>query len=331
VSTLGAPELSGHENAPDLFQFSRVLLPKKIWVRQLLEEDPLFLAVDGGGTRCRARLHDLQSGPLGEGLAGPANIRFGVEESFSAVLAATRQSFAEAGLPFGDMGRTIACLALAGASEPSYLAAACAHRHPFRRIAITTDAHAACVGAHGNRDGGVIVVGTGSIGWGQLRGKQLRVGGWGFPSSDEGSGAWIGGEALRRALWAHDGRIPWTHLLRAVFAEFGSDPHEIVRRMTTAAPRDFARLAPLVVKHATTGDAEACDLMREAARHIDALATRLRAFGIPRIALVGGLASSIEPWLTVETREHLVSPVGDALDGALLLARQEARAMAVTE
>jgi glucosamine kinase len=114
-------------------------------------------------------------------------------------------------------------------------------------------------------------------------------------------------------------------------AEFGSDPHEVVRRMTTAAPRDFAQLAPLVVEYAANGDAEARDLMREAARHIDALAARLRALGIPRIALVGGLASSVEPWLTVETREHLVSPAGDALDGALLLAKQEARAMAATE
>jgi glucosamine kinase len=295
-----------------------------------VQEDPLFLGVDGGGTRCRARLYDPKVGTLGEGVAGPANLRFGVEESFSAVLAAARQSFAEAGLPFAEMERTSACLALAGASEPSYLAAARAHRHPFRSIMVTTDAHAACVGAHGNRDGGVVVVGTGTIGWGQLRGRQLRVGGWGFPSSDEGSGAWLGCEALRRALWAHDQRIPWTRMLRAVFAEFASDPHEVVRRLSGAAPRDFARLAPLVVEYAS-GDAEARDLMREAARHIDALVTRLAALGIPRIALVGGLASSIEPWLSTETREHLVAPADDALEGALLIACKEARAEAMTE
>jgi glucosamine kinase len=296
-----------------------------------VQEDHLFLGVDGGGTRCRARLYGARVGPLGEGVAGPANLRFGIEESFSAVLAAARQSFAEAGLPFADMERTSACLALAGASEPSYLAAARAHRHPFRTIVITTDAHAACVGAHGNRDGGVVIVGTGTIGWGQLRGRHLRVGGWGFPSSDEGSGAWLGCEALRRALWAHDRRIPWTRMLRSVFAEFASDPHEVVRRISSAAPRDFARLAPLVVEHAASGDAEARDLMREAARHVDALATRLRALGIPRIALVGGLASSIEPWLPAETREHLVTPADDALEGALVIAGKETRAPAMTE
>ena len=47
----------------------------------------LFLGVDGGGTRCRARLADLSGKILGEGSAGPANIRFGIEPSFAAVCA----------------------------------------------------------------------------------------------------------------------------------------------------------------------------------------------------------------------------------------------------
>ena len=69
-----------------------------------------------------------------------------------------------AGLPPGDMGRIDACLALAGATEPTYLAAARQHAHPFRRVAITSDVRAALIGAHGGRDGGVVMVGTGSIG-----------------------------------------------------------------------------------------------------------------------------------------------------------------------
>jgi glucosamine kinase len=35
---------------------------------------------------------------------------------------------------------------------------------------------------------------------------------------------------------------------------------------------------------------------------------------------MGGLAGPVEPWLAAETRRHLVSPNGDALDGALRLA-----------
>ena len=41
----------------------------------------VLLGVDGGGTRCRARLADVAGKTLGEGLAGPANIRHGLQES----------------------------------------------------------------------------------------------------------------------------------------------------------------------------------------------------------------------------------------------------------
>ena len=58
----------------------------------------LFLGVDGGGTQCRARLADRAGRILGEGVAGPANLRLGLEASLAAVLDAARQCLAEAGL-----------------------------------------------------------------------------------------------------------------------------------------------------------------------------------------------------------------------------------------
>lgn len=288
-----------------------------------MDERSLFLGVDGGGTRCRARLADAAGRILGDGAAGPANIRLAMEESFRAVREATSRCLAEAGL--SPDAPIIACLALAGASEPVEAAAARRYGDPrFRQMLITTDAHAACVGAHRGRDGGVIIVGTGSIGWAIAGGRQYRIGGWGFPVSDEGSGAWLGCEAVRRTLWAHDGRAAWTPLLRAISGDFGSDPHAVVRWMGSAKPRDFATLAPLVAEHAAGSDAAARELMRLAAGHIDALAARLAAHGAERLALAGGLAESIGPWLSRETRERLVAPAGDALDGALQLARAAA-------
>ena len=286
----------------------------------------LFLGIDGGGTQCRARLADRAGRVLGEGVAGPANIRLGLEASLAAVLDAARQCLAEAGLGEEALGRTVACLALAGATEPAERAAARARRLPFRHTLVTTDAHAACVGAHRGRDGGVVIAGTGSVGWAIIGGKQYRVGGWGLALSDEGSGAWLGREAMRRVLWAYDGRIAWTGLLTRLFEGFDSDPHAIVRWAATAKPGDFGRLAPVIVEHVARDDQAAGELMQQAARHIDALAARLIALGAERIALVGGLAPYLEPRLARETRRHLVAPEGDALAGALQLARAEAAA-----
>ena len=238
-------------------------------------------------------------------------------------MAATGHCLAQAGGSFSDASDTIvACLALAGASEPKEAATAqAAFEARFRRVLITTDAHAACVGAHRGEDGGVIIVGTGSIGWSVRGGRRTRVGGWGFPVSDEGSGAWIGWEAVRRTLLAHDGRAAWTPLLTQVSQELGSDPHAIVAWMGSARPRDFGRLAPLVLHHVAREDVAAREIMRFAAGHIDAIAARLAEHGATRLALMGGLAAGIEPWLAGATRAHLVLPAGDALDGALRLAK----------
>ena len=290
-----------------------------------MQSEPLLLGVDGGGTSCRARLATFSGEVLGEAMTGPANLRLGIRQSFAAVTSASLLCLQRAGLTRVHLQRTVACLALAGASEPAQLAAAEAARHPFGKAVITTDAHAACIGAHGERDGGIVVIGTGSVGWAIVKGQSYRVGGWGLPLSDEGSGAWLGGEALRRVLWARDGRIPWTPLLRALFIDFNSDPHAIVRWSQHATPRDLGAFAPRIFEFAARGDAAAVELMQAAAFHVDALASRLVGVGAERIALVGGCAKFVERWLGESTTEHLVEPLGDALQGALHIARSAAR------
>lgn len=287
-----------------------------------------LLGVDGGGTQCRARLADLSGAVVGEGAAGPANIRRGLAESLAAVLDAARQCLAAADLGEDALARTTACLALAGASEPADLATARRQPLPFRRTVLTTDAEAACNGAHGGRDGGIVIIGTGSIGWAIRGGRHHRVGGWGLAVSDEGSGAWLGLEAIRRVLWAHDGRIAWTDLLQRLSEQFHSDPHAIVRWAAQAAPADYGRFAPAVVESARHGDAIATELLHAAAGHIETLVRRLLAWDTPRLALAGGLASAIERHLAGDLRQRLTPPEGDALSGALRLAAAEARALA---
>jgi glucosamine kinase len=293
-----------------------------------MHPNPLLLGVDGGGTSCRARLAAFSGEMLGEASTGPANLRLGLRQSLSAVMTVALQCLQQAGLPRFQLSRVVACLALAGASEPAHLAAAQAAEYPFGKAVITTDAHAACIGAHGERDGGIVVVGTGSVGWAVLQGQSYRVGGWGLPFSDEGSGAWLGGEALRRVLWARDGRITWTPLLRELFADFNNDPHAIVRFSQDATPRDWAAFAPRIFAFDGRGDAAAVELMQAAACHVEALALRLVAIGADRIALVGGCAPFIKGWLSQETTSHLVEPLGDALQGALHIARSAVRPQA---
>jgi glucosamine kinase len=242
---------------------------------------------------------------------------------------ATDQCLEQAGLRRNQQP-IVACLALAGIGDLTAGGEMISHPHPFAAVVCTSDAHAACVGAHAGRDGGIVIVGTGSIGWANIAGQSHRVGGWGFPVSDEGSGAWLGSEVVRRVLWASDGLTPWTDLLRAIFEQFGSDPHAIVRWTSAAHPRDYASLAPSIVEHAANGDRVATHLMQAAAMHIDALATRLIELGATRLSLMGGLATHIAPLLSGHTKDALVEPLGDALSGALRLAELEAERLAMT-
>jgi glucosamine kinase len=287
--------------------------------------EPLLLAVDGGGTRCSARLTTISGAFLGEAVGGPANLRRGVNRSFAMVTEVAGACLRRAALPETDARRIVACLALAGASEPTYLAAAQVHEHPFRKAIVTTDAHAACIGAHGGADGGIIIAGTGTVGWATVKGRTYRFGGYGLPISDEGSGAWAGCEALRRVLWAHDNRIAWTPMLRALFVKFARDPHAIVAWTATASPADFGALALHIVDYAAQGDAASIELLQESAAHIDALAARLLAVGADRLALLGGFAPPLRTRLSPAIAAHLIEPSGDALTGALTLARAAAQ------
>ncbi len=65
-------------------------------------------------------------------------------------------------------------------------------------------------------------------------------------------------------------------------------------------------------------------IVRDAAEQIDDLVRRLSEHGASRIALLGGLASSMQPWLAPDVQRRLVPVEGDALDGALHLARRAA-------
>ncbi|HEX3429838.1 MAG TPA: BadF/BadG/BcrA/BcrD ATPase family protein [Rhizomicrobium sp.] len=283
--------------------------------------DPLFIGVDGGGSGCRARIADGEGHHLGAGHSAPAAVRLGIERAMAAVLAAARAASADAGLP-GDALRAMhAVVGLAGIGRKSVLEQLKARPHPFRSVVYVNDATIACIGAHGGRDGGIVIVGTGSVGLARKDGCEIRVGGYGFPVSDEGSGADLGLRAIRCSLRSCDGRLPPTDLTRAVMARFANDPFEFVAWADQATATDYAHLAPLVMGHAESGDPVAREIAINTAREIDSLARRLVGRGVSRIALVGGVARRMEPWLADDVRRVLVSAEGDGVDGALILAR----------
>jgi glucosamine kinase len=282
---------------------------------------PLFIGVDGGGTGCRARLEDEAGRVLGAGIAGPATTRLGIDQAMAAVETAIMAALAEAGLDAAQLGRVHAGIGLAGIGRKGAAEALAARPHRLASVAFASDGLIACIGAHGGQDGGIVIVGTGSVGLARVGGCEIRVGGYGFPISDEGSGADLGLQAIRLALRAADGRVELSALLREVMARFTDDPTEAVAWMDRATATDYAVFAPLVMRHADQGDPAGRRIVQGAAEQIDGLARALVGQGAERIALVGGLSSAIEPWLAPDVRRRLKPVEADAVAGALHLAR----------
>ncbi|TPJ43069.1 N-acetylglucosamine kinase [Mesorhizobium sp. B2-3-13] len=283
-----------------------------------------FLGVDGGGTGCRARLEDAQGMVLGQGLSGPATTRLGIEAAWGSIAKAYGAAIDEAGFAPAETVRIHAGIGLAGIGRKGALEALRAIAHPFASIDFVSDGVGACLGAHSGQDGAIVIAGTGSIGLGFVEGRDLRAGGYGFPISDEGSGADLGLKAVQLALRAHDGRHERTALLAELMQRFAGDPMEAVAWMDRASATDYAALAPMVMRHADQGDPAGRRIVQSAAEQIDTLVRVLFEKGAPRVTLLGGLASPLEPWLSPDVRRRLKPADGDAVSGAIILAKKSA-------
>jgi glucosamine kinase len=284
------------------------------------DEPRWFLGVDAGGTNSRARLTDASGAVRGVGSCGPANTGLGLDALHETLLTATREAFAAGGVPFEEMARTSAGMGVAGLSRSGAREWLEAAPWPFARTAFATDAVIANLGAHAGEDGATLILGTGSVALLSFDGETRAIGGYGFPISDEGSGAALGLSAMRHALRALDGRTVRTALSTAITERFDHDPVRAVAWMDAATPRDYAAFAPVVMDHADADDAIARSIVEDAAGHIERFIETIFAAGAPRCALVGGLAPRMRSWLRERTLRLLSEPRGDALDGALRLA-----------
>lgn len=285
----------------------------------------LFLGVDGGGTGCRARIEDAAGAVLGLGQSGPATTRLGFCKAWASVRASFAMAIEEAGLGPPDLSRIHAAVGIAGIRRKGIQEQFAALAHPFASLHVVGDGLIACLGAHSGKDGGIVIVGTGSIGIARIKGSDLSVGGYGFPISDEGSGADLGLRAIRMALRALDGRAAASQLTAEILGHFHDDPLEVVAWMDRATATDYANFAPLVMRLADQGDPMGRRIVQADAEQIDGLVRALIERGAPRVALIGGLASAIAAWLAPDVRHRLSPPEGDAISGAIILARQEDR------
>lgn len=290
----------------------------------LRAEMPLYLGLDGGGSKCRAVIVSADQQILGEGLAGPANPLRGMKVATDSIINATQQALTCAGLPFNEMSRLIAGAGLAGVNLPHYFQLFSEWQHPFKALHLTSDLHIACIGAHQGEAGAVIIIGTGSCGLSDVNGNLIEVGGHGFPYGDNGSGAWFGLQLVHKVLLSLDLLAPDTTLTDLLLAELGAtNAIELVAHFMHATPTVYAKYAPLVFIAAEAGDETAMQLVEQGAQFISSIASRVLQNNPPRLSLIGGLAPKLLPYLPVAI-QNIVTPALQAPElGAVWYARKQ--------
>lgn len=281
------------------------------------------IGIDGGGTGTRAVLADRHGRELAQGRGGPSGLGLGIERAWASIGAACADAFTRAGLAFDWSQCALGC-GLAGVNNAAWLAAFRAQA-PLGALAVESDAYTTVVGAHGGAPGLIVALGTGSIAAALDAAGACRIaGGFGFPSGDEASGAWLGVRALAYAQQALDGRVPRDAFANALLAETGvQDRDALVQWSCDANQTIYARLAPIVFAHRSHPVAGA--LIAQAGDEIGKMIDALDPQQALPVALCGGLADALAPAVPARHAARLRAPLDDSAHGALRLALQALR------
>jgi N-acetylglucosamine kinase-like BadF-type ATPase len=214
-------------------------------------DESYVVGLDAGGTRTRAVLAPARGGdPCGEGVAGPGNaLSVPVPELTDHLTEALTHA-----VPEVLRGRVVAVAGgFAGASrtaadEPGRVRAHSALTAALHRLGIDaasveiySDIEAAFASAPGHpADGLALVAGTGAVA-ARITGRRCTAtaGGDGWLLGDDGSGFWLGREAVRAALRMADGRGAPTALAASVGRELGV-PEEVLPGGREAGPPERA-------------------------------------------------------------------------------------------
>jgi N-acetylmuramic acid 6-phosphate etherase len=240
---------------------------------------PLFLGIEGGGTRTVAIWADAQGTPGRRLEAGAANLR---------LISDAQLRFQLRSLAGQLPSPAAVAIGLAGASTESDRArirAAAAKVWPGTPCLATNDletalAAAATSSAKPPRVRVLVLSGTGSCCYGRAAdGRTAKAGGWGHLLGDRGSAYEIALNALKRVLWAFDRSGAWPQLgQRLLRVLLLNEPDQLTAWIQSASKTDIAALAVEVFAAWKNHDKMAAEILAEAAERlaVDAVACARR-------------------------------------------------------
>jgi N-acetylglucosamine kinase-like BadF-type ATPase len=300
-----------------------------------------LLAVDGGGTKTDAVITDKTGKILAKGKGGASNYQAAGEESAAETLARVLGQAASAledrlGLGRKDYRIRRGVFALAGidTAKDQTLVEGLVRRAvqtsgiQIEELLVENDALSTLIGATKQSPGVLLIAGTGSIAFAHDgKGNFYRSGGWGHRFGDEGSGYWIGKEAVRAVLRMHDGREKPTVLSDLVLKHLRFDNHEQLYNWAYGphySVDEVSALSVIVEQACTLGDPVSRRILEKAASELFLLVeavTEKAGIGEKsfKLLLLGGVLQNNE-----RIRHELVQKVREKRrDAEILIPRQK--------
>jgi N-acetylglucosamine kinase-like BadF-type ATPase len=281
----------------------------------------ICLGIDGGGFKTVFLLADHDGREIGRVQSGPSNW---LSVGGDAAAAAIRDGISRLKGPQPDA----VCGGFAGAGRPEgreFYKTVLTPLFRNSRVRIESDAFIAYVGAIGLQPGVLLIAGTGSIAIGRKEdGSLIRAGGWGPHFGDEGSGFWIGREAVRSALKSRDSGTESPFSLQLAGTLGLKSIRDVVPAWSEGrlGVPDIAGLVPAVLN--TWPREPAAEILRAAATHLRGLMeTAVGLVGIaacPRSA-TGSVATN--PLIRDLIGIDFAAPLAPPERGAVLLAAGE--------
>ena len=276
--------------------------------------DKFVIGIDGGGTKTDVVIVNQQGSIIGRTKGGSSNYQvLGGAKLKQVILSLLKNVLKGTNVPANKIAHIFMGLAGAGRKSDQQEIVQLFNDSEFNnKITVDSDAIIALVGAFGNQPGIILISGTGSICFGMnTKGKVIRSGGWGYLLGDEGSGYYIGREAILASLKSFDGRGEKTSLCKEIEKKFELKSIDLIIPKIYKNKIDrttIANLAPLVFNESNNDDEVAKQIIKHAGNELGKLAKAVAqklnfTDGEIKVALIGSIFKQRKLLLNEITKE----------------------------
>jgi N-acetylglucosamine kinase-like BadF-type ATPase len=300
------------------------------------------IGLDGGGTKTVGVLVDEAGCVAGRAVAESSNYQvIGGEKLGQVISGLVKELMASYSAAGAKATHLYAGLAGAGRPADREAIQLALRQHDLAEtISVDTDASAALAGAFAGGPGIIVISGTGAICFGKSKDHVVyRCGGWGYLLGDEGSGYYIGQQALIASLKDLDGRGQKTLLRPAIEEKYQVGSIDLLISAIYSGKMDrteIAGLAPMVFDIYAKGDQAAVAIIESAGKEIGkivaAVSKRMGMQDQPvTVALIGSIFKQrhiLLPFMEQEARRTaatvtFIDPQFEPAIGSAVLALQK--------